>query len=134
MSKKHLNDYVNSRTADEGLERQAFKAWMTVLNHKAILEGKDLDALAHVAEFGEGRDKVRAAERLAEERGKAAEGIAHNTAMREEIMEAKGLRQEGTKVQVFAFEGMDLERLKALAEGRLLLDDQDKPANQGPGC
>lgn len=40
------------------------------------------------------------------------------TGIREEVLDAKGLRQEGPKVHVFSFEGMDLDRLKALAERR----------------
>ena len=121
MTRRDLQDFLNSRTPEEGAERQAITAFLSVLKHKAILEAKDIDALADIAENGKSeRDRVRAAEMLATVRQRAAEAVAHATGIREEVLDAKGLRQEGPKVQVFSFEGMDLDKLKALAEGRSL--------------
>lgn len=122
MSKKDLDDFLASRSPEEGAERQALKAYLTVLKHKALLDAKDIDALAEIAEHGKSeRDRVRAGEMLNVARQKAADALAHATGVREEVLDAKGLRQEGPRLQVFNFQGMDLERLKALAAGKPML-------------
>lgn len=66
------------------------------------------------------RDRVRAGEMLNVSRQKAADSLAAATAVREDVMDQKGLKAGGPQVNVLSFQGMDLERLKALAEGKPL--------------
>lgn len=109
---------MSSRTPDEGAEAQAIGAFLTVLRHKAILDGVDLDGLAHIAQHGKSeRHRLRALQLLNGSRQRAGDSAAHHLAVKEQVLDAKGLRQDGPRVQVLSFEGMDLERLKALAAG-----------------
>lgn len=121
MSWRDLVNFLRSCSPEEGAERQALTAYLCVLKHKAILAAVDIDSLAEIAQNGKSeRDRVRAAEMLNVARQKAADAVAHATGIREESLDAKGLRQEGPKVQVFDFRGMDADKLKALAEGKPL--------------
>lgn len=121
MSRHHLDAWMSSRTSDEGAEAQAIGAFLTVLKHKSILEGADLDRLAQIAESGKSeRHRLRAAQLFGGWRQRAADALAGAMAVKEQVMDAKGLTKANTQVAVLNFGGMDLERLKALAEGRPL--------------
>lgn len=119
MSKPRLDAWMSSRTPDEGAEAQAIGAFVTVLKHKAILDGADLDRLAQIAETGKSeRHRLRAAQLLGGWRQRAADALANATAIKEQVMDAKGLSKAGTQVAVFDFTGMSMEKLRALAEGK----------------
>jgi hypothetical protein len=125
MSKPHLDAWMSSRSPDEGAEAQAIGAFLTVLKHKAVLEGADLDRLDQIAESGKSeRHRLRAAQLLGGWRQRAADALANATAIKEQVMDAKGLSKAGTQVGVFDFTGMSLEKLKALAEGKPLLPEK----------
>jgi len=121
MSRHHLDACMSGHTPEEGAEAQAVGALLTVLKHKSILEGADLDRLAQIAETGKSeRHRLRAAQLLGGWRQRAADALAAAMAVKEQVMDAKGLTKAGTQVNVLSFAGMDLEKLKALAEGRPL--------------
>jgi hypothetical protein len=126
MSKTHLDAWMSSRTVYEGAEAQAIGAFLTVLKHKSILEGADLDRLAQIAETGESeRHRLRAAQLLGGWRQRAADALAGAMAVKEQVMDAKGLTKAGTQVAVLNFGGMSMERLKALAEGKPAPSEED---------
>lgn len=122
MSRRDLDSWMSSRTPEEGAEAQAIGAFLTVLRHKAILvEGADLDRLAYLADNAKSeRHRLRASQLLGGWRQRAAEAVAQATAIKEQVMDAKGLSQARTQVNVLSFQGFDLERLKRLAAGEPL--------------
>ena len=121
MTKRDLDAWLSSRTPEEGAEAQAIAAFLTVLTHKAILEGVDLDQLAHIAKNGKSeRHRLRASQLLSGARQRAGDSAAHHLAVKEQVMDAKGLRKDAPQVQVFNFRDADLARLQALAQGEPL--------------
>src|SRR5262245_8544178 len=92
----------------------------------AILEGVDLDGLAHIAQHGiKERHRLRAQQLVYGARQRAADALASSLAVKEQVMEARGLSKVQAQVAVLSFQGMDVAKLQALAEGRWLPSSTD---------